>query len=44
MKSRKNRLLDTDVIVFYDDASYNIEPFREKFPLLKSILFKKRIN
>jgi hypothetical protein len=38
MKSRKNRLLDTDVIVLYDDAPYNIDPFRESLPLLKSIL------
>ena len=38
MKSRKNRLLKSDTIVFYDDALYNIEPFRKEFPNLKSIL------
>jgi len=38
MKSRKNRLLKSDSIVFYDDALYNIEPFRKEFPNLKSIL------
>ena len=38
MKTRKNRILNTDSIVFYDDALYNIEPFRKEFPHLKSIL------